>query len=235
MSESYNPDLRANPFVQDIGREESEKTFSQTPMMLVDHEDHDKHWIGESLPVPSIAEVKPSGSVTHQGFSPFPARADHKHDNQALWAIIGRNAAKFCPPGQTFINTLVYTQGSVGWPAISGNQIITFPREGNYILVTNWFMERDGGGYFLNQSEIRSWFNNGTYNRIMWREPLGGSTFVESSGPRVASFTDQFGTQVGGGATDNIQFSYNHNDAVGHYVYLEFMYLVRVSNYNYVA
>jgi len=45
-----------------------------------EHMDHDKHFIGESLPIPTQSEIAATvGSVSAVGESTFPARADHIH------------------------------------------------------------------------------------------------------------------------------------------------------------
>ena len=56
--------------------------FKEQPMMLAEHPDPDKHWIGESLPIPSDIHVKRIADTpiaNSAGTSPFPARADHVH------------------------------------------------------------------------------------------------------------------------------------------------------------
>lgn len=45
-----------------------------------EHNDPDKHWVGESLPAPSLADVAASvGNLTAAGTSKFPSRANHTH------------------------------------------------------------------------------------------------------------------------------------------------------------
>jgi microcystin-dependent protein len=54
--------------------------FKEENLTLRDHYDPDKHWIGESLPVPTQSEIAATvGSTASPGDSPFPARADHTH------------------------------------------------------------------------------------------------------------------------------------------------------------
>ena len=70
--------------------------FADETFDLVSHNDPDKHWIGEALPVPSLSEVATvSGTATAVGDSPFPARADHTHamDPNAVYTFAGLRGA----------------------------------------------------------------------------------------------------------------------------------------------
>jgi len=60
---------------------EKEKDQLEAYLTIREHMDHDKHWVGESLPAPTLADVAATiGSVTAAGSSKFPARADHTHE-----------------------------------------------------------------------------------------------------------------------------------------------------------
>jgi hypothetical protein len=49
-------------------------------LTIRDHLDPDKHWIGESLGIPTQSEIAATvGTVSTPGESPFVARADHQH------------------------------------------------------------------------------------------------------------------------------------------------------------
>lgn len=53
--------------------------FPDEKFDVVSHQDPDKHWIGETLPVSSDEEVSNIGTTNKAGDSPFVARADHIH------------------------------------------------------------------------------------------------------------------------------------------------------------
>lgn len=49
-------------------------------LTIRDHQDPDKHWIGETLPAPTQGDIPGTvGTLSGVGDSPFPARADHLH------------------------------------------------------------------------------------------------------------------------------------------------------------
>jgi len=59
---------------------DTESGFEEEFLTIREHTDPDKHWMGESLPVPTTADIAAvTGSVSSAGNSKFPARADHGH------------------------------------------------------------------------------------------------------------------------------------------------------------
>jgi hypothetical protein len=56
------------------------KNPNDANLTIRDHQDPDKHWIGETLPAPTQGDIPGTvGTVSGPGDSPFPARADHLH------------------------------------------------------------------------------------------------------------------------------------------------------------
>lgn len=54
--------------------------LQEETLTVRDHLDPDKHWIGETLPVPTQTEIAATiGTISGPGDSPIPARADHLH------------------------------------------------------------------------------------------------------------------------------------------------------------
>jgi hypothetical protein len=54
--------------------------FDEENLTVYQHMDADKHWIGETLPVPTQSEIAATiGVEAGPGDSPFVARADHTH------------------------------------------------------------------------------------------------------------------------------------------------------------
>lgn len=77
----------------------SSSPFEEEFLKASSHEDPDKHWIGQSLGIPSRDEVAETIGVTAtEGTSPYPARADHNHmiDTGLLTEF-----AEFNPAGNT--------------------------------------------------------------------------------------------------------------------------------------
>lgn len=227
---TYNANVRANPFTENIGRDV--KSFQNKQMFKIDHEDPNIHLIGESLGAPSLDEMRPTGVSPYTGDSPFVARADHVHDSQNMWMLVGQSGAgaKSCPPGGTFLNNLQIYNGGVDWPALSGGQIISLPREGFYILYVNFETTRPAGFDADEQANLRGYYYNGTASRLCWRDP---DTIGASAGVRLINFVDVIGDPTPG-SSFNIQYAYEHNDSVNHLVQVNYILVMRTGNYNYV-
>ena len=108
--------------------------FKESNMTLREHQDTDKHYIGDSLPMPSLSQMKLSGGAASVGVLPFPARVDHVHDYGGTWGFFNSGYMTVAP-GQVFINNLTWT----GWGKnmLSSGQVLTFPSTGLYFIHWN--------------------------------------------------------------------------------------------------
>ena len=222
MSFVEDPEQRdINPYVREPTRET--KTFEQEPLLKIEHEDPDKHWIGETIPAPSTSEVVGAGNENFAGNSPFPARADHSHDHLNIYGAYSSffTGDKTCPPGLTFLDNLDYSLGR-DMRAV-GNQVIVFPATGVWQSGLLVGVSRSGGGIFTGQAEVRFYYTNGTAFRVLWRTDLSlwdGAIF--------AQMTDwgHYASTVNA----NVQFAYAHNDVVDHLVGVHLLHVKRDSS-----
>lgn len=212
--EPVDPDVRPNPYTQDIGRREDIKSFQQDYLRVVDHEDVSKHLIGEALTPPSTADVVGVGITTHPGFSPHVARADHSHDLDIAWSIY-QITTKSCPVGNTFINTLSFTDGSENMLAPASTQLIQFPQKGVWQYEIRWHAQRAVAGNFTGGYTLWAFLVNGTSTRALDRHSSANAT-VQG---RVISNTVRYNSFyfTGGGAgSANLQFRYDQSDSAAH-------------------
>lgn len=198
------PDLSINPFSQIVGEKKGSK-FEQTPMMLIDHLDMDKHWIGEALPSPSTGEIKTAGIISTTGSSPFPARADHTHD-VAFRSSFYQHEAKTMPPGGTFFNSWNFISG---FNILDANQqLFLFPDNAVYIYKMHFSISAAAsmsGGFNLRET----WGGSQSFSRVMIRDVLSG---LGNTGDETYSFGHT------PSANDYVQFSYEQSDVQNHTV-----------------
>ena len=195
--------------------------YTEQKMTLREHQDTDKHYIGDSLPVPSNSQVVGTGTSSSAGSSPFPARADHSHDTRMLYGLYGNSAALTIAPGQSFINNLTFT----GWGKnmLASGQIIAFPTPGVYHIHLNVFINRVGGGLYQNDSNIVFFYTNGSYARTVDRRSnfdLGGSLIVVA--------TDVLHSSGAPSANDNVQFAIQQADVVNWTVSVQLLQITRL-------
>ena len=222
MSFVEDPEQRdINPYVREPSRET--KTFEQEPLLKVEHEDPDKHWIGETIPAPSTSEVVGAGNENFAGNSPFPARADHSHDHFNIFGAYSSATTgdKTCPPGLTFLDNLDWQAGR-DLRAV-GNQVLIFPSSGVWQTGLLLGVSRSGGGVFTGEAEVRFYYTNGTFFRILWRD--GTADFVNVI---FAQMTDW--VHYGDPTNANVQFAYGHNDVVDHLVGVHLVHTKRDSS-----
>ncbi len=128
------------------------------------HLDPDKHWIGEALPSPSLAEVKFAGLQTTPGVSPFPARADHRHDVKTVFTALGNGTGVTIGPGTAaFINGLTPFVFFEDWRHSGSTQLIDFPQEGAYRVGLYYRIERSSGTFPAGANgahELRFYYQN---------------------------------------------------------------------------
>lgn len=207
MSDRPEIDLSINPFSQIVGERKDSK-FEQIPMMLIDHLDMDKHWIGESLPSPSLSEVKTAGIVNSTGISQFPARADHTHD-VAFRSAYYHHESKTMVPGGTFFNS--WNLGS-GFNILDPNeQVFVFPDTAIYLyLMHGNIVNTSGftGGFAITEN----WGGSQTFARSMIKFILAGWG-TSYSFSYAMTHTPQAG--------DNVQFSYEQSDVTNHSVSID--------------
>lgn len=196
--------------------------FQEQPITLREHIDPDKHWIGESLPMPSQAHMKASGITTDVGRVPFVARADHQHDVSPLWSIIGRSANQTTGAGLNYLNTLSHAGGR---NLILSSQVFNLPVHGMYMIFIKITCARNGGGLFLGEAEVIGYFNNGASARYLLRQSIYDipSTLVLEAFDIV--YVD------GSFATPNYQFALATNDTGATWnTQLDFIYVQRMSS-----
>jgi hypothetical protein len=207
-----------NPFVdssESTGK--TTKAFEEKPLTFREHEDGTKHYIGESLPVPSLADMLTAGQLTSVGTSIFPARSDHSHDVKSDWAIYN-HANRGIAVGQTFMNNWNYIAGPVDF-RVSG-QIFQAIKTGVHYFEQNYQISRDVAGTFQNHFNLVSFYYNGTYQRPTYRTQMTGipSPFYVSVSESVYMLAGQ-----------NIQFAFQQNDTSNWSVIAEHLMIARWS------
>src|SRR5262249_40227927 len=136
---------------------------------LREHQDTDRHYIGDSLPVPSDVMTQSSGTTSSAGSVAFPARADHQHTQRAVWGLYN-SGNKGIPPGSTYINNFAFT----GWGRnmFVSQQVLAFPFHGLYLIVYCMKATRDGGGIFQNEMNIAFTYQNGSNSKLVYRTSM---------------------------------------------------------------
>lgn len=208
----------ANPFTQDISKSPDEKSFRQSPLTRIDHEDPALHYIGETLPKPGATEADYSGSANDVGASPIPARADHSHDLNLVKGVFSRSVAVVCPPGSTNINL----DHLIGSNFVTGPTLLTFPDSGYWFMCGVLSIARAGGGAFAGQHNVVFYYSGGASSRQVWRNSpvtLGAATTIP-----VSDFVHYLD-----GSTKTFEMAYQHNDAVNHNVTVLHLTCIRLS------
>lgn len=219
-----NPNVRPNPFTQEVGIKEGQKAFEQQPLLRNEHEDPDLHLIGQGLPAPSNAEAQNIGRATSVGDSPFPARADHTHDLEPRYGLYSRDMV--CSPGLSFISGWLQTEGD-NILAPASTQIFLFPTDGIWEIQGILNISGAGGANMTGQFELREYFFNGTYIRVPWSSKTAGATTHSSL---CFSWTSKFHTYTFDSA-NNVQFAYLQNDVINHNLHFEYVQMTRISRY----
>jgi hypothetical protein len=189
----------ANP--QEASR--SVKNFEEVNLTRRDHQDPDLHFIGDGLPVPSLAEVATAGINNAVGTSPFPARANHGHDVKFRHGQYNHLARTFAP-GSVYFNDWSAAQFSTEeYKAAGQPQIFVFPQSGLWDLDWNFQFDITSGNFAAGMN-IVAVFNS--FSIVMYRNYngfLGAQHFVSCHlGPK------QFN------ASDTLQVRIDHNEAV---------------------
>jgi hypothetical protein len=187
--------------------------FDEETLTVYQHMDADKHWIGESLPPPSIGEVQYAGVKTAVGESPFPARADHSHDLRTRQTFLNATN-KSCPgPSSTYIDNFVTSGGWEDFLHSGSGQLIDFPVEGTYIINNRITISRSTGVFPATLAYILQFnYTNATsvHEIETGNLPEGRSRYTTTATEIVS-----YGTITG---TQNLQFLYQNFDTVAHNV-----------------
>lgn len=181
-----------------------EPSFTERNVTLREHQDTDKHYIGDALPVPSPESVAPTTLWTAVGESPFPARADHSHAFRGMYSTISSTGMKIFPPGRFYWNNLQWT--GYGRNMMATSQIINIPMDGLWRISCNFLCARTGGGNLKNEMNIIFAYNNGATEKNVFRT----SNFDLPNNVVVAPFDEI----ILAGATKNVQIAIEHNDEV---------------------
>jgi hypothetical protein len=208
-----DPNARdVNPYVREPAREKDSKTFEQETLTIIDHLDPDKHWIGEGLPAAGNDTALSAGYGSHIGTSPFPARADHQHDFTTYFSFYGQFASQVCVPGQTFLNGFLHA-GGTNMLAPASSQVFIPPWPGNWEWHFLLQVDRTVAGNFVGECNIVAFFNNGTSNRIIWRDSMNGIPDT-----RIIDCWEVAFAVPSVAPTTNIQFAIQHNDPGANYL-----------------
>lgn len=200
-------EYRGNPYTQDISKAKDNRTFQQSPMMRIEHEDPGLHYIGESLPKPGDNEATWAGRETFVGVSPIPARADHSHDSFLDYGNYNTVTPRDCGAGLTLI-TLDYASGQDF--RVSGS-LLLLPKTGIWLISYLVYAERQtvpstftAGAH----SEIRNYYLNGTFFRRSWRDVVAGADSFVGGG-----FTDVIRYAPSNiGVDSTVELAYGHNE-----------------------
>ena len=191
--------------------------FNEENLTVYQHMDADKHWIGESLPPPSVDEVQYAGVKTAVGESPFPARADHSHDVRTRQTYISTIVAKSCPASSSTYITGFITNG--GWENFlhpASTQLIDFPVEGVYIINNRVTIQRSSGAFPASTLYTIRF----DYFNIAWIHPVEIGLLPTGLGAFASTITEiiSFASIDG---SQNLQFLYQNNDTVAHNVNMQ--------------
>lgn len=225
LQSSTNPNVRPNPFTQEIGIKPDAKSFEQQPLLRNEHEDPDLHLIGQGLPAPSTAELTYAGRLNSTGDSPFPARADHTHDVEPRWSLYYRDN-QTVGPGLTFINGWTHT-GGANILAPASTQVFLFPSDGIWQVSIMGHIGGAGGANMTGQFRWQEYWFNGTYARYPWSSMTAGATTHSNLSFSWTSYYHMYTYD----AAQNLQFAYLQNDIINHNIHIEFLQIIRVSRY----
>lgn len=196
-------------------------------LSIRDHIDPDKHWIGETLPAPSLGETTFAGVLTAVGESPFPARADHSHDTRTRQTFVNNSVAKSVLPGATtYITGLVTSAGWEDFLHAASTQLLDFPLEGSYAVNCRYTVVRASGVFPAATDYILTFaYNNATslHSVDVSNLPDGRPNFTKTVTEFIAYSTIT--------AASNLQISYTNTDTVNHNVTLRMVIVRQASSH----
>lgn len=199
--------------------------YKEEYLTVREHMDHDKHYIGDTLPVPTADEIAASGVTTVVGNSPIPARADHRHDVRLLYGEYFKSPSQSVASGAAaYITGIQYSRGYQYFDGAS-TQLFKFPIEGYYELYLHYLISRSSGGFPANiPIRIRFDYINGT----------SPSTVLERNHAEARGL--EFGTLVqrviftSVDATTNVQVLYENFDSVAHNFFMVVFLITRLGS-----
>jgi hypothetical protein len=179
-------------------------------LTLRDHLDPDKHWIGETLPAPTIGDVQYAGVTTSAGASPFPSRADHSHDLRTRQSYL--TVTKNIPgPSTTYITSLVTSSGWEDFLHSGSTQLIDFPIEGTYLINNKITITRSVGVFPATLAYIIrfDYLNGASLHEVETGNLPEGRGRYSTTATEIVSFGSI-------SAATNLQFLYQNFDTVTH-------------------
>jgi hypothetical protein len=198
----------------------SSSLLEEQPLTQRKHIDADLHWIGESLPVPSAAHARSLGVSNSIGTVPFPARADHVHQQDAVFGLFNSGDMTISP-GQMFINNFNYHSGR---DMRASGQIFSIPVPGLYMVLYHMHVDRQGGGNFINELIIRFYYSNGSYGREVFR-----TSMFDIPSYFFTTVVDIYPFYGAPSASDNVQIAIAQNDSANWSVRSDSFSIVRLS------
>lgn len=199
-------------------------SFTEESLTEREHNDPDKHWVGETLPAPSVDDVKFAGVDTSAGASPFPARADHSHDTRARFCIARGPAGKAVAPGATtYIDGIQLPWGGEDFRNVGSTQLFLFPQEGYWRVRVHYRIVRSAGVFpAATPYIIRGDFDNATSQIEIELDDLptnqnrkiGVAEWVYLRADPITS-------------TYNVQFVYRNFDTVFHTFFIDILEIFR--------
>ena len=223
---TFEGEYRSNPYTQDVSKAKDNRTFQQSPMMRIEHEDPGLHYIGESLPKPGETEATWAGRYTSVGTSPIPARADHSHDTFLRYSVgghLGASTITTAPSGQTLIK-----HGHIGgenYYAGGSQTLLLIPQEGVWFINTSLGIERSGGGTYTGEVNIVFYYLNGGFSRIVFRDSMVNIPIYKYI--NVSDYVHYGASSIGVNST--FEMAYQHNDSVNHIITVSQLTLTRMA------
>lgn len=204
-------------------------TFQHETLDEVSHSDPDKHFIGESLPSPSLAETKYAGVATATGTSPFPARADHSHDTRTVFGVFNRSPTQTIAAGAiAYINGINWNNVGDDLRFSGSTQLFEFPQEGEYSIHMLAIITRSAGTWPavapLPAYRVSFDYDNATTSIVICESTLPGNR-----GRIVDTFIDRTWI-LNFGTIQNVQFKYQNFDTVDHFFGITRLHITRMNS-----
>lgn len=198
------------------------ETFNENFMTLREHQDTDKHYIGDSLPMPSPEQTQSAGIENNTGVSPFPSRADHSHEFKTVYGIYN-SGVQIMNPGASYISNIQHNWGK---DMRASGQVIAYPFDGFYTMEASFYIARGEEGNFENEVNVNFIYRNGTADKFLYRQSLFDIPQVF-----VCTVSDIYITNTAPSINDNMQIKITHNDTSWWQVYLQHLYVARMGSH----
>lgn len=205
--------------------------YEEEQLTKREHLDPSIHLMGETLPIPSLDDIRFAGTETAVGDSPFPARADHQHDYRTRWTgIRSSNPAvgKVVGAGATvFLDDLAHVWGdedflNAGFPT----QLIDIPQEGIWTIYHRIKVVRSAATFpAATPYELVFKYNNAAFAHVLRHDnyPQGlGDLVIEVNDEALYSSVS---------ASSNLQIEFTNGDAVSVNVITSILMVKRTSSF----